>query len=140
MTAEAGLRGPGAIALLVELRDDLRRMRAQRMPMIVLFSRSDCRYCEQVRINYLRPLARDDRAVLVREVVSDYSKEPIHADLETTHAAFSEQFKVRFFPTVLFLDSTLASLADPLVGADKAGFYGGYLDARVAQAKAALAR
>jgi hypothetical protein len=41
----------------------------------------------------------------------------------------------------LFLDWDLAALADPLAGADKAGFYGGYLDARVAQAKAAaLAR
>lgn len=126
---------PGAIPLLHALRAELAKMKAQRLPMVLLFSRSDCAYCEEVRTNYLLPLLHDDQRILIREVVSDYATEKIDASPETTHAAFAKRFDVRFFPTVFFLDYQLIQLAPSLAGADKAGFYGGYLDDRISQAR-----
>lgn len=126
---------PGAIPLLHDLQADLAKMKARRLPMVVLFSRSDCTYCEEVRNNYLRPLDHDDHQILIREVVSDYVNDKIGTLPETTHAGFARRFDVRFFPTVFFFNYQLERLAPSLAGSGKAGFYGGYLDDRILQAK-----
>jgi hypothetical protein len=142
-TASASAPGPtpGAIALLRDLPADLLHMKNRQLPLLLLVSRSDCPYCAQVRNHYLRPLAAQDRRVLVRELVSDYQtpilQSPGHS---TTHAQFAQNLEVRFYPTLLFFNSKMQQIAAPLIGADKAGFYGSYLDDRIAAAKAGAAQ
>lgn len=96
--------------------------------LVLLVSRSDCPYCLEVRRNYLAPLLRSGAPRLrLRELEADRPQS----------APALARLKVRFFPTVLFLGREGRQLTEPLVGLDQAGFYGGYLDARLQQALAA---
>lgn len=121
---------------LKDLRDDLAQAGRARVPLIVLFSRSDCHFCHEVRQNYLYPLSKTAKgAFIVRELVADRSERivgPDGAALATD--ALLKSLKVRFFPTVVFLGSGMRIVAEALVGLDRAGFYSAYLDERIATA------
>lgn len=128
-------------------REPIRDLRAENASsedavFVILFSLPDCTYCDSVRNAYLPGIEKDERfraRVRVREVVMDSERALI--DLRggrTTHAEFAPSQGVRFAPTVLFLDGSGRSLAEPLVGGDVSGFYGSYLDERMSQALASV--
>ncbi len=109
----------------------------QHIPMIVLFSRSDCHFCHEVRTNYLLPMVRTipEEKIVIRELISDLSTDLIGADgVPLGISRLLKMLKVNFFPTVVFLGSGLRVLAEPLIGLDRAGFYGAYLDQRIEHA------
>lgn len=104
---------------------------------VVLFSLPDCPYCVAVRDAYLPALIDDPRfrgRVRIREVsissprlLTDFNGDRIpHTDL-------ARRYKVKFAPTVLFLDAHGQPRADALLGGDSVGLYGGYLENRVMQ-------
>lgn len=111
---------------------DARLMLRERVPVLVLFSRADCTWCEKVRREYLAPMERDPawRArVLVRQVETD-SDAPLtdFAGRATSHRRFAAGWKARFTPTVMVLGPDGAQLAEPIVGFRLADFYGAYLE------------
>ena len=55
-----------------------------------------------------------------------------------TQGAFAARYKARVAPTVIMLDAQGRALADPIVGAGMAGFYGAFLDRALERAKNAL--
>lgn len=104
------------------------------LPVLLLFSRADCRWCAKVRREYLRPLARETppRAV-IREVRIDTGSALLDfAGRRTTSADFARRYRAHFAPTVMFLDAQGQPLgppeADPIVGFRTADFYGAYLE------------
>lgn len=104
---------------------------------VVLFSLPDCPYCVAVRDAYLPALLDDPRfrgRVRIREVsigsprlLKDFNGDRI------SHADIARRYKVKFAPTVLFLDAHGQPRADALLGGDSVGLYGGYLENRVTQ-------
>jgi thioredoxin-related protein len=104
---------------------------------VVLFSLPDCPYCLAVRDAYLPALPDDPRfreRVRIREIsignprlTTDFNGEKI------SHADVARRYKVKFAPTVLFLGSDGQPRAEPLLGGDSVGLYGGYLEKRVLQ-------
>lgn len=104
---------------------------------VVLFSLPDCPYCVAVRDAYLPALMDDPRfrgRVRIREVsigsprlLKDFNGDRI------SHADIARRYKVKFAPTVLFLDGTGQPRAEALLGGDSVGLYGGYLENRVMQ-------
>jgi thioredoxin-related protein len=110
---------------------------------IVLFSLPDCPYCIAIRDAYLPALPDDPRfreRVRIREIgigsprlSTDFNGEKI------SHADVARRYKVKFAPTVLFLDSKGQAKAAPLLGGDSVGLYGGYLEKRVLQGLGLLA-
>ena len=104
---------------------------------VVLFSLPDCPYCVAVRDAYLPALLDDPRfrgRVRIREVsigsprlLKDFNGDRI------SHADIARRYKVKFAPTVLFLDAQGQPRADALLGGDSVGLYGGYLENRVTQ-------
>ena len=128
----------------LETIDDLRalalRVQRERIPLLVLFSTPACPYCLEVRRNYLRPRRRETPALaLIREVditssraMIDFSGKPI------TEADLAKRHGVRLVPVVLLLDAKGNPLAEPLIGADRAGFYEAHLTARLTAATHAL--
>lgn len=111
---------------------------------VVLFSLPDCPYCVAVREAYLPALPHDPRfgeRVRIREVGIGSNKTLVDFDGEkTSHADVARRLKVKFAPTVLFLDTDGRPRAEPLLGGDSVGFYGGYLEKRVMQALEAIPR
>jgi hypothetical protein len=76
-----------------------------------------------------------EEKMIIRELVSDLSSALIGVDgMPITVDGILKVLKVNFFPTVVFLGSAMRVLADPLIGLDQAGFYGGYLDQRIERA------
>lgn len=126
----------------VDLRSEAEQAARQGGPLIVLFSRRDCKYCETVKRDYLKPLENHPRyrdRLLVRQINQD-SAAPL-GDFRgeaTTHARFAGREKIKLFPVVAFYGPQGRRLAEPIIGARLPDFYPSYLDDAIAQSVATL--
>jgi thioredoxin-related protein len=128
----------------VDLRQEARLVEKTAKPLVMLFSLPDCAFCTEVRRNYLTPLIRDlpaSQRPIVREVVitSERAMNDF-AGAASTQSAFAARYKTKVAPTVIMMDATGKPLAEPIIGAGMAGFYGAFLDRALEQAEKALAR
>lgn len=114
------------------LHDEAARAGATGAPLVLMFSRKDCKYCIAVRRDYLKPLATDARwrnRVVMRQINQD-SDAPLvdFRGQPTTHARFAAAEKVKLVPVVAFYGPAGQVLADPIVGARLPDFYQSYLE------------
>jgi thioredoxin-related protein len=111
-------------------------------PLIVVFSRKDCQYCETVKRDYLKPLAADPRfrdRVIVRQVNQDSDAALIDFRGEaTTHAQLAMAEKIKLVPVVAFYGPQGKRLAEPIVGTRLADFYPSYLEEAVEKSALSL--
>ncbi len=123
-----------------DLAADARVAAARGVPLVVLYSRDDCSWCEKVRREHLGPLSRDPAApAVVRELHMDRATPLIDfAGRRTTSADFSRQMQARFAPTVMFHGPDGASLAEAIVGYRLADFYGAYLERAIEEGRERL--
>jgi thioredoxin-related protein len=116
---------------------DARIMTEKRLPMLVLFSRADCHWCEKVRREYLAPIAAERMPrTLLREV--DIDAETPMTDFSgqaTTHHAFAARMGVTLAPTLIVFGSDGRVLADPLVGYQLPDFYATLIDRAIDDAR-----
>jgi thioredoxin-related protein len=136
LLATLALAGPVRAAEDLPVATDLRAAAAAAAtsgaPLVLMFSRNDCKYCIGVRRDYLKPLAASpawrDRAVL-RQINQD-SDAPLvdFRGQPTTHARFAASEKVKLVPVVAFYGPGGHRLADPIVGARLPDFYQSYLE------------
>ncbi len=108
-------------------------------PLILFFSFPGCQFCHVVRQNYLSPLLRTEdarRRPIIREldITSTVSVKGFDGS-PATHHALARQYGVRVAPTVLFVDASGKLLAQPIIGGDVSGMYGGYLDNGFSEAR-----
>lgn len=138
--ALAQAAAPHALAAAIDLAADGRLAAARGVPLVVLYSREECSWCEKLRREHLAPLARDPAwPALVRELHMDRATPLIDfAGRRTTSADFSRQVKARFAPTVMFHGPTGETLAEAIVGFRLADFYGAYLERAIEQSRARL--
>lgn len=111
-------------------------------PLVVLYSRRDCKYCETVKRDYLKPLASHPHyrdKLLIRQVNQD-SEQPLvdFRGERTTHARFAAGEKIKLVPVVAFFGPDGRRLAEPIVGARLPDFYPSYLETAVEQSIAAV--
>lgn len=111
-------------------------------PLIVLFSRNDCHWCDAVKRNYLQPLASHphyrDR-VVIRRIDQD-SDQPLvdFKGAATSHARFAASERIKRVPVVAFYGPDGRKLAEPIVGARLPDFYQSYLEEAVDQSARTL--
>jgi Thioredoxin-like len=123
------------VKFMTDLQADLALSKAQRKPLLILFSQVDCRFCHNVRSQFLKHMAVDPKApVLVREVMAGIGQTLGKESAD----AFYKRMGVKFFPTVVIYDSQLKNVSEPLLGSDTSGFYGAYLDTAIEAAAAAI--
>jgi thioredoxin-related protein len=125
---------PSSTSLAAELAYSLRAKQA----LVVMVSLEGCPFCKTVRANYLAPMhARGElRAVQVDMGSSAMTRD--FAGTSVTHAELIRRWGVKVAPTVLFFGPQGTEIADRMVGAYVADFYGAYLDERLAQAQQKL--
>lgn len=127
----------------VDLRAEAAAAARHGQPLVVLYSRSDCRYCEDVRRDYLKPLqdSAGRRGIVVRQINQD-GTQPLRdfRGQVATHAAVAAGEKIRMVPVVAFYGADGQKLAAPIVGARLPDFYQSYLDDALAQSAQALRR
>lgn len=127
----------------VDLRAEAARAAASGGPLIVIYSRADCKFCEAVKRDYLKPLAADPRyrdRIVVRQVNQDGDSQGL-TDFQgkaATHAQVAAAEKVKLVPVVAFYGPDGRRLADPIVGARLPDFYQSYLEDAVEKSIRAL--
>ena len=112
-------------------------------PLIVIYSRQDCKYCEAVKRDYLKPLAANPRYrdhVLIRQINQAGEAQALtdFKGAASTHAKVALAEKVKLVPVVAFYGPDGRKLAEPIVGARLPDFYQTYLEDAVEQSSRAL--
>ncbi len=128
-----------ALPAATDLAADGQRMRAHRLPMVVLYSQADCSYCEQARL-YLVPMSRSTPATALFRQVNLDSDAPLvdFAGRSTSHREVARSQKVDFTPTVVVYDAAGRELGERIVGMRLPDFYGQYADNAIEAARRAL--
>jgi thioredoxin-related protein len=127
----------------VDLRAEAAQAAKAGGPLIVIYSRQDCKYCEAVKRDYLKPLAANPRfrdRVLIRQVNQDGDEQALtdFKGAPTTHARLALSEKVKLVPVVAFYGPDGRQLATPIVGARLPDFYQSYLEDAVEQSARSL--
>ena len=130
-----------ALAPAGDLAADAKYMRREQVPMVVLYSRADCPWCDQARA-YLVPMAKNPATrKLARYRQIDLDTERALTDFagrRTTHRRFADERKVALTPTVVLYDADGRQLGDPIVGMRLPDFYGQYLEQAIDNARRTL--
>lgn len=120
------------------LRDSAR----ERVVVVALFSLPGCPFCEAVRRDQLRHLAREQASLRVVEYDltdrSPFAPAGRSAAAAESPAALAAALGIRLAPTVVFLAPDGSELAERLIGYSSPDFYGAYLEQRLEQARARL--
>ena len=127
----------------VDLRAEAAQAAKAGAPLIVIYSRQDCKYCEAVKRDYLKPLAANPRfrdRVLIRQINQDGDEQALtdFKGVVSTHARVATAEKVKLVPVVAFYGPDGRQLAYPIVGARLPDFYQSYLEDAVEQSARAL--
>lgn len=121
--------------------------------IVAFFSLPGCPYCEAVRREQLRHLARGQSAQRLRVVEYELGdRTPFTGAPARTHgpgdaddagaprnpAALAASLDVRVAPTVAFIGPDGKEVAERLVGYSSPDFYGAYLEQRITQARSRI--
>lgn len=132
-TSAAALPTPDALQAAAQ------QARQVGQPLVVMTTLEGCPYCNVVRNHYLLPMLKAGDIFAVQIDVRDTRRNLRSFDGELTSPADQARaWKARFTPTVLFFNANGEELAERLVGVAVPDFYGSYLEARLAQARARL--
>jgi thioredoxin-related protein len=116
----------GPVSPATNLAEDARAARAAGAPVVVLFSRAHCPWCDKARGEHLNAMAAQAvGGALFRQIDLD-SDAPLvdFSGQRTSHRAFAQRHHVKMTPTLLFLGDDGRELANPIVGYRLAEFYG----------------
>lgn len=102
------------------------------LPVLLVFSATDCPYCELLEEDFLDPMSYNseyDNLILFRKLildngsrVTDFSGNLIDA------TALADQYQITVTPTIVFIDGRGQELAERMVGINTVEMFGGYLD------------
>lgn len=126
----------------IDLRSEASEAARSGNPLIIIYSRKDCKYCETVKRDYLKPLAESPRyknRVVIRQINQDGDQ--ALSDFkggQTSHARFALSEKVKLVPVVAFYGPDGRRLADPIIGGRLPDFYASYLEDAIDQSARTL--
>lgn len=125
-----------------DLARDGQELRAGRLPLLVLYSQRDCKWCDKARRDYLLPIHKDPAyrsRVLLRQIDLD-SDAPLvdFAGRRTTHSEYAKTERTRVTPTVAIYGPDGERLSEAIVGLRIADFYGAYLERAIDEGLAKL--
>ncbi|GEM_PF-720838 len=142
LAAVAGTPAAGAAGAVPQVRDLAalgRAAAARRVPIVLEFAASDCRYCRELERDVLVPMRVSgdyrDKALIRRieidtgATVRDFGGRPVAA------AALARRYGVEVTPVVVLLGPGGRELVPRLVGIANPDFYPGELDAAISRAR-----
>lgn len=140
LTIATAAGAPPALTLATDLAADGRRARDNGIPVVLLFSRAGCSWCDKARREHVNAMAASPAAGAVfRQVNLDRDKPLIDfAGQRSTHRALARRHDVRMTPTLLFLDSAGRPLAEPIVGYRLPEFYGTLIEDAIEDSRARM--
>lgn len=129
----------GTLPAARDLAADAQILRQRHIPLLVLYSRQDCEWCDQARREVLGPMLKNPATPLViRQIDIDTDAPLVDWDGKaTTHRDFSQRHHVSLTPTVTLFGPGGEPLAEPIVGYQR-DFYAALLDRHIEHALAQL--
>lgn len=135
LVASAPVAAADTLPLARDFSADGRQATARRIPVLVLFSRPDCSFCDQVKTEYLAPLLNDPayrNKIMIREVDITSLRPLVTFDNSTSSgSAFADSFKISLVPTIMVFDAHGTPAAEPIVGMLIPDYYFGTIDAAI---------
>ena len=123
---------PGVVRVASNLHADAQLAQRQGKPVLIIFTRPSCVYCERVIHYYLIPMQRNpDYAgkVLIRQMDMTSSRALVDFGGEaTTEKQYAAHLKINFAPTIMVFTPDGKPAGKPLVGLGPKNYYGGYMD------------
>jgi thioredoxin-related protein len=106
--------------------------RQRQLPILIMFSREGCPYCDVVREEFLKPMLRSgdytDRVIMLEIHSDSYAQFRDFNGQMVGAEALAHRYQAGFAPTVVFLNHQGIELAERLIGITTRDFYGGFLD------------
>lgn len=106
--------------------------RQRQLPILIMFSRQGCPYCDVVREEFLKPMLRSgdytDRVIMLEIHSDSYAHLRDFNGQMISAEALSHRYRAGFVPTVVFVNYEGKELAERLIGITTRDFYGGFLD------------
>lgn len=123
------------LPMATRLQEHLAQALQQGDPLLVMASLAGCPFCHVARQNYLAPLVREQKRVIVQ--VDMNSALPLRGfdGKPTTHGEQIRAWGIRIAPTVLFFGRGGKEATQRLAGASLPDFYGAYLDQGIEAAR-----
>lgn len=127
---------------LSDLRADLAEAKALHIPILLLIHSQGCTYCHYVMEDHLRPMVLSGQyknRALIRQLAADDAQDLLDAQGERVSAKdFARALKVRFYPTIIFLDAEGQPMKERLIGVANIDLYGTQLEFALQRAEAQM--
>lgn len=102
------------------------------LPILLVFSASDCSFCELLENEILKPMILSgdyyDRVIIRKVVMDDESTLRDFDGEEVSMEDFSDRYDIFVTPTMLFLDPAGLELSERLLGINTVEMFGGRVD------------
>jgi len=129
---------------LSDLRADLVEAKALHVPILLLIHSQGCTYCHYVMEDHLKPMVLSGqykKRALIRQLAADDALDLVDASGKRSSARdFARNLQVRFYPTVVFLDTEGKPMKERLVGVANIDLYGTQLEHALQRAEAQMQR
>lgn len=131
-----------SVATTSDLRADARLALQKHVPVLLVFTASDCGYCDLLESDILRPMLISgdyDNKVIIRKIVID-EQDSVHDFNGKTisTSALVKHYGIYVTPTMLFLDAHGKELSERILGINTPEMFGGRVDAAIAESLARL--
>lgn len=127
---------PFQVAVARNLASDGAGRQTPAEPVVLLFSRAGCTWCERLKQQHLRHLPRD---IVLREIDVDSDAKLVDfAGQTTTHRRFASTQSVRLTPTLAFFGPDGRQLAEPIVGVRDADYMDYFIETALAASRQKL--
>lgn len=121
---------PPSLTLAADLAADGRLARADGQPVVILFSRGNCGWCDKARREHINAMAANPASSAVFRQI-DIDRDAALTDFSgqrTSHRAFARRQAVKLTPTLMFFADDGRQLAAPIVGYRLPEFYGALIE------------
>jgi thioredoxin-related protein len=133
-------------SLLLEQTADLQQLgeqsKSRQIPILLMVSQYHCGFCERMKQEVLNPMllnGDDSNRVLMRELLIDAGESVVNFQGEREAAEqFSDRYKVRVTPTLLFLDSNGKEVAERILGVNTIDYLLFYIEDAIDTATQAM--
>ncbi len=142
LASDTAQRHRPKVKQITDLRIAANEARLKKVPILLMFGTTSCPYCRLLKEDFLIPMLISgdyEHRVLIREVhvtprakLIDFSGEDISVK------EFKKRYKVRLYPTTIFIDANGKQLVDSILGVTTPSLFGGTLDDQIDRALAKL--
>lgn len=133
-----------AVPVTKDLADVGRASREAGVPILLVYSSSDCRFCKRLESEVLNPLrlsGADPKQVILRKVMVEMFETVKDFDgQEVSTESYAMRNRVDVVPTVALVDAKGDDLVPKIVGYQTEGLYEAYLQKAIEVSQAILAQ